>query len=158
MSDKLTSLASQFGVGAVAAAATAPIANQWLGLAISCATITVSVLLSGFVQHWLTRSASKNEDAQANRFSELSQGEHLKNTTRILDMKETEIRTLLAKIERLEKQVNEMREEIASLKHENAQLTMLLGSKLKELIQVQSLKSVFEAISKVEEMGEKTDE
>ena len=158
MSEKLTTLASQLGVGAVAAAATAPIASQWTGLAISCITIAVSVLLSGFVQHWLTKSGSKKEEAEASRFSELSQGEHIKNTTRLLDMKENEIRVLLSKIDLMQKQLNDLREEVAALKNENAQLTLLLGAKLKELVQVQSLKSVFEAITKVEEMGEKTDE
>lgn len=147
---------SQLGVGAVAAMATAPSTpDKWVGMVISVVTIVTSVLLSGLVQHWLSRGQDLKNEADANRTNEMSQGEHLKNTSRLLDLKETEIQVLRTKVENLSREVAGMRQEIASLKSENAQLTLLLGAKLKELFQVQSLRDVFDAMEEVGGSGEK---
>ena len=122
---------NSFGAGMVAAITTADMLHPAMSLFYSTAVVILSVLFTGLVSNWLNRrSLAKNSRKTEAEITSLN----IDTSAKLLNLKQQENIDLINTVEHLLKEVRELTGQVEKLRMENARLTTLLGSSLKEIL------------------------
>jgi hypothetical protein len=122
---------NSFGAGMVAAITTADPLHPAMSLVYSTAVVILSVLFTGLVSNWLNRRSLMRNSIKTD--AEIS-SINIDNSARLLNLKQQETADLLNTVDHLLVEVKMLTKQVEQLRIENARLTVLLGSSLKEIL------------------------